>query len=87
MFLYDFGKDKYEGYAGLCFDAISANLKPVKLVVPSGKATISVSGISEYDLYTVTIILDDVSFQTPDKNFVPLKRVEIKNARVGWSPG
>jgi len=45
VFLYDFGKDQYKGYAGLCFDAIRADLEPVKLTATSGKANISISSV------------------------------------------
>jgi hypothetical protein len=86
VFLYDFGKDEYEGYIRLCFDAIRL-LKPIKLTATSGKAKVSVSSVSENGFYNVTIVLEDITFQTSGTNTLNLNRVEIKNAHVGWVPG
>jgi hypothetical protein len=87
VFLYDFGKERFEGYGGLCFDAISVGLDPIELTAKSGKATISISTIPKDPFYKVTIILENVTFQTPNKNTINLERIEIKDVTVGFLMG
>ena len=87
VFLYDFGSKQFKGYSRLCFDAIDVDLKPIELIGKSGKATISISNIPKDPFYKATIILENVSFQTPNKNTINLERIEIKNVKVGFLMG
>ena len=87
VFLYDFGNKLFEGYRGLCFDAIYVDLEPIELIAKGGKATISISTIPENPFYKATIILENVSFQTSGQDEINLERIEIKDVTVGFLMG
>lgn len=88
VYIEDFGKDDYKNRVGYCFDRIAVGRsEPIRFPAIKGKVTIYTSEDSDGYFYNVTVLLENITFQTSDKTLLKVEKVEMKDAKVGWLPG
>ena len=91
VYIDDFGKSEYTGYRGYCVDLIIVGRpEPVRTKVVKGKVTIYFSKnpkSSDTDFPRVTVDLENISIQNSNSNLTSIRKIEIKDVKVGWLLG
>ena len=88
VYIDDFGKDDYKYRPGYCFDVITADkTESIRYPAVKGKATFYTSKSAESHFYNAAVILENITFQTPDNNYFNIEKIEIRDVKVGWLPG